>query len=108
VLCTIKIFQGGVQQVTPGFSEEECDSEEEEGPYRSIRTMRIAKTRGHRLTTFHFTGFKNFRYTVENLNSEVLTAVEEVCLYFKRKQYVTLLFHIYIFYTHSPGVITPI
>lgn len=78
VLCTVKIFQGGSQQVTPGFSEEECESDEEGGPYRTIRSCRIAKTKGHRLTTFSLIGFKNFRYSLENLNSETLGSVEEV------------------------------
>lgn len=77
VLCTIKIYQGGSLQVTPGFSEEEEESDEEGGPYRSIKNMRVAKTKGHRLTTFQFAGFQQFRYTLENLSSEPLSSVEE-------------------------------
>mmetsp|Transcript_48886 Transcript_48886/g.62756 ORF Transcript_48886/g.62756 Transcript_48886/m.62756 type:complete len:638 (+) Transcript_48886:102-2015(+) len=80
VLCTIRIYQGGSQEVTPGFSEEEDDSDEESGPFKSMRALRVAKMRGHRLTTFRVTGFNSLVYSLENLTSETLQTVEETLL----------------------------
>jgi len=45
-----------------------------------MRALRVAKMRGHRLTTFRVTGFNSLVYSLENLTSETLQTVEETLL----------------------------
>jgi len=77
VVCTIKSHRGGALEVTPGFSEEEPESDDE-GPFRSLRASLVVAEKGPRLTTFSFSSLRVngqvdrvFQYTLENVNSEL-------------------------------------
>jgi hypothetical protein len=85
VLCTLKSYPDGALEVTPGFSEEEPESDEE-GPFRSLRAERVVSEKGPRLTSFSFKTIGNdghvdqiYRYTLENMSAELdPTRVEEL------------------------------
>ena len=75
LLCEIKVHRCGVMEVSPGFSEEEPEPDDE-GVIRSANTIRLASEMGARLTTFKLRvngsaegmGRQVFQYTVENVN----------------------------------------
>lgn len=75
LLCELKVHRGGVMEVSPGFSEEEPEPDDE-GVFRTANTLRLASEMGARLTTFKLrvnasaegTGRQVFQYTVENVN----------------------------------------
>ena len=75
VLCSIKMHKKGTLEVTPGFSEEEPESEDD-GPFRSAASLKVIAERGARLTTFTLrvsspldgSTVGVYQYTIENMN----------------------------------------